>query len=379
MPRIVRRRTSASPSSSSDAKLLGTRRKFARARPVGRRDSANCCRTSPTIADDICHRQEHGDRRVQSRPGQAVRQHRLAAVRPAEHGRLGDVRHRQRIAGPARLRRAAIGPARPARRGAAVGQRLPADDLPGRAVPARPRADSRTWPARRGIDRRAAGQFVDAVNDLNRLRLDETGDPEIATRIAAYEMAYRMQIERPGADGPRGRKRRRRWPCTAPSRASRRSPTTACWPAGWSNAACASCSFITPTGTITATPATDLGKSLDDRCREVDQPAAALVKDLKRRGLLDSTLVVWGGEFGRTPMGEPRDTIGRDHHIDGYTMWLAGGGIKAGQTDRPDRRAGLLRRRRPSPRPRPAGDDPAPAGPRPLEADVSASRAATSA
>ena len=73
---------------------------------------------------------------------------------------------------------------------------------------------------------------------------------------------------------------------------------------------------------------THLGEPLDDRCREVDQPAAALVKDLKQRGLLDDTLVIWGGEFGRTPMGEPRDLVGRDHHIDAYTMWLAGGGIK---------------------------------------------------
>jgi uncharacterized protein (DUF1501 family) len=57
-----------------------------------------------------------------------------------------------------------------------------------------------------------------------------------------------------------------------------------------------------------------------------------LIKDLKQRGLLDETLVIWGGEFGRTPMGEPRELVGRDHHIDGYSMWMAGGGIKAGQT-----------------------------------------------
>jgi arylsulfatase A-like enzyme len=62
----------------------------------------------------------------------------------------------------------------------------------------------------------------------------------------------------------------------------------------------------------------------------VDQPAAALIKDLKQRGLLDSTLVMWGGEFGRTPMGEIRDTVGRNHHIDGFSYWLAGGGVKPG-------------------------------------------------
>ena len=60
------------------------------------------------------------------------------------------------------------------------------------------------------------------------------------------------------------------------------------------------------------------------------RPCAALVKDLKQRGLLDDTLVIWGGEFGRTPMGEARETIGRDHHIDAFTMWLAGGGVKPG-------------------------------------------------
>ena len=65
-------------------------------------------------------------------------------------------------------------------------------------------------------------------------------------------------------------------------------------------------------------------------CRDVDQASAALVRDLKQRGLLDETLVIWGGEFGRTPMGEIRETTGRDHHIDGYSMWLAGGGIETG-------------------------------------------------
>ena len=60
--------------------------------------------------------------------------------------------------------------------------------------------------------------------------------------------------------------------------------------------------------------------------------SAALVRDLKQRGLLDSTLVVWGGEFGRTPMGEKRDSVGRNHHIDAYTMWFAGGGVRPGQT-----------------------------------------------
>ena len=77
-------------------------------------------------------------------------------------------------------------------------------------------------------------------------------------------------------------------------------------------------------------PDNNLGKPLEDRCREVDQASAALVTDLKRRGLLDDTLVIWGGEFGRTPMGEVRLAVGRDHHIDAFTMWVAGGGTKKG-------------------------------------------------
>jgi uncharacterized protein (DUF1501 family) len=81
----------------------------------------------------------------------------------------------------------------------------------------------------------------------------------------------------------------------------------------------------------------NLDEGLDKVCRDVDQPMAALVRDLKQRGLLDSTLVIWGGEFGRTPMGEVREKVGRNHHIDAYTMWLAGGGVKPGisigQTD----------------------------------------------
>ena len=74
----------------------------------------------------------------------------------------------------------------------------------------------------------------------------------------------------------------------------------------------------------------NLEDSLDQVCRETDQASAALVLDLKRRGLLEDTLVIWGGEFGRTPMGEARATVGRDHHVDAFTMWLAGGGVKPG-------------------------------------------------
>ena len=81
---------------------------------------------------------------------------------------------------------------------------------------------------------------------------------------------------------------------------------------------------------------TEINKGIVKQCQATDQPAAALLKDLKQRGLLEDTLVVWGGEFGRTPMSEIRrpeeaDNAGRDHHPDGYSLWLAGGGIKGGQ------------------------------------------------
>ncbi|HEY2250162.1 MAG TPA: DUF1501 domain-containing protein [Planctomycetaceae bacterium] len=182
-----------------------------------------------------------------------------------------------------------------------------------------------------GIDAHRQKQFVDAVNDLNRLRLDDTRDPEISTRIAAYEMAYRMQSSAPelmslagetaetiGAYGAEPGKPSFANNCLLARRLVERGVRfVQLYHTDWDHH-----------GNV----GTELGKSLDERCKEVDQSAAALIKDLKTRGLLDSTLVVWGGEFGRTPQGEPRDLMGRDHHIEGYTMWLAGGGIKAGQT-----------------------------------------------
>ena len=79
----------------------------------------------------------------------------------------------------------------------------------------------------------------------------------------------------------------------------------------------------------------DLVTHLPNKCREVDKPISALLSDLKRRGMLDDTLVVWGGEFGRTPMNEARNGskfLGRDHHPDCFTIWMAGGGVKAGLT-----------------------------------------------
>ena len=172
-------------------------------------------------------------------------------------------------------------------------------------------------------------QFFDAVRDLNRLRLDAVGDPEIATRVAQYEMAYRMQSSAPElmdlsretpqtlrAYGAEANKPSFANNCLLARRLVERGVRfVQLYHTDWDHH---------------GNNDTHLGEPLDRICREVDQPSAALVADLAQRGLLDETLVVWGGEFGRTPMGEPRDHVGRDHHIDGYTMWLAGGGVKPG-------------------------------------------------
>lgn len=182
-----------------------------------------------------------------------------------------------------------------------------------------------------GIDRRRQSDFIDTVNQLNSMRLEKTRDPEIATRISAYEMAYRMQSSAPelmdlsgetketldlyGVDPAKPSYARN---CLLARRLIEKG-----------------CRFVQLYHTDWdhhGNKGTDLGESLDARCLETDQASAALVKDLKQRGLLEDTLVIWGGEFGRTPQGEPRDLIGRDHHIDAFTMWVAGGGAKPGVT-----------------------------------------------
>jgi hypothetical protein len=182
-----------------------------------------------------------------------------------------------------------------------------------------------------GFNHQRQGEFIAAVRGLNSARLDAVGDPEIATRIAAYEMAYRMQTSAPelmdisteteetvAAYGAEPGKVSFANNCLLARRLVERGVRfVQLYHTDWDHH---------------GNNDTHLGKPLEDRCREVDRPSAMLIKDLKRRGLLDETLVIWGGEFGRTPMGEPRDQIGRDHHVDGYTMWLAGGGIKRGQT-----------------------------------------------
>ena len=142
-------------------------------------------------------------------------------------------------------------------------------------------------------------------------------DPEIASRIASYELAFRMQIGRAGADRSVRRERRRRWTRTAstatdptikadrgggPGQYQAVRHATACSRGGWSSAACGSSTSFTPRGIITRTSTTNCAYNAG----MADQPVAALIKDLKQRGLLDETLVVWAGEFGRTPLGENR-------------------------------------------------------------------------
>lgn len=172
---------------------------------------------------------------------------------------------------------------------------------------------------------------LEAVRDLNLRRLAETGDPEISTRIASYEMAYRMQSSGPelinfAAEDPKTLEMYGAEPgarsfannCLLARRLIERDVRfVQLYHTDWDHH---------------GGPSENLGKPFDQRCEEIDRPCAALLKDLKQRGLLEDTLVVFGGEFGRTPMGEIRETVGRNHHIDAYTMWFAGAGIQAGQT-----------------------------------------------
>ncbi len=173
-------------------------------------------------------------------------------------------------------------------------------------------------------------QVVDAVSELNRKRLDATGDDEISTRIKAYEMAYRMQTSAPELMDTAGESRATldlygiRDPkessfarnCLLARRLVERGVRfVQLYDTNWDHH---------------GGPTENLEKHLPMKCRDIDQACAALVKDLKQRGLLEDTIVVWGGEFGRTPMGEVRESTGRNHHIDAFTMWFAGGGFKPG-------------------------------------------------
>jgi hypothetical protein len=183
----------------------------------------------------------------------------------------------------------------------------------------------------KGISPRQQERTIEAVTALNRARLDVTADPEIATRITAYEVAFRMQSSAPelidmGSETPETLKLYGAQPgkpsfannCLLARRLVERGVRfVQLYHTDWDHH---------------GGPGQTLARDLEEVCRDVDQPCAALIKDLKSRGLLEHTLVVWGGEFGRTPMGEIREAVGRNHHIDAMTMWLAGGGVKPGMT-----------------------------------------------
>jgi hypothetical protein len=186
-----------------------------------------------------------------------------------------------------------------------------------------------------GVSPEVRRQSLDAIKDLNEMNLKSAGDPEITTRIASYEMAYRMQSSVPDLmDIAREPQSIQEMYGTEPGKKSfanncllarrlveRGVRFVQLYHRGWDNHGTSS--------------GDDIVTRLSSLCRETDMAAAALIKDLKLRGLLDSTLVVWGGEFGRTPMNEARNRskfLGRDHHPRAFSMWMAGGGIKPGIT-----------------------------------------------
>ncbi len=178
----------------------------------------------------------------------------------------------------------------------------------------------------RGIDDRMQRESLDAIRELNQIKLGAVGDPEIATRIASFEMAYRMQATAPDVmDLSREPKHILEMYGAEPGQAS------------FANS-CLLARRLVERGVRFVQlfhEAWDqhgnLKKDLQANCLATDQACAALVKDLKQRGMLEDTLVIWGGEFGRTPMVQGGND-GRDHHPNAFTMWFAGGGMKPGLT-----------------------------------------------
>ncbi|MFG0333580.1 MAG: DUF1501 domain-containing protein [Maioricimonas sp. JB049] len=179
-----------------------------------------------------------------------------------------------------------------------------------------------------GVSRSQQQQLVESINQLNELRYQQVANPEIETRIAQMELAFRMQrsipelmdfsdeprhvLESYGTEGSDGSFAAN---CLLARRlAERGTRFIHLYHRGWDHHG-------------------DLTRYMDICCNLCDGPSAALVKDLKERGMLEDTLVIWGGEFGRTPMfqGKGKDP-GRDHHIRGFSMWMAGGGVKGGIT-----------------------------------------------
>jgi hypothetical protein len=182
-----------------------------------------------------------------------------------------------------------------------------------------------------GLDAETQRDTLDAVSKLDRGRLAVIGDPEIAARINSYEMALRLQTSAPELTNLHGE-----------SRATL--DLYGCDPDKPSFArACLLARRMVERGVRFVNiyhegwdAHSDVAGNVKKNCHDTDQGSAALVQDLKQRGMLDSTLVVWGGEFGRTPMVETNAalgrSLGRDHHPSAYTIWMAGGGVKAGLT-----------------------------------------------
>ncbi len=184
-----------------------------------------------------------------------------------------------------------------------------------------------------GLPRELRRQQMDALGQLNHLEAESFGDPETITRIQQYELAFRMQISVPEvmniADEPQdvldeygavpGEASFANNCLLARKLSEAGSRFVQLYDWGWD---------IHGTGSND-----DLITQFPKKCQEMDRPAAALIKDLKRRGLLDETLVIWSGEFGRTPMNQARNGsrfLGRDHHPGCFTVWMAGGGVKPG-------------------------------------------------
>lgn len=186
-----------------------------------------------------------------------------------------------------------------------------------------------------GMSRSLRRSTLDALGDLNRMQQERSGDPDTLSRIEQYELAYRMQTSVPEVmDISKEPDSIHTLYGTEPGKLSfanncllaRRLVESGVrfvqlydW--GWDHHGNAR--------------RTDIRYDLPDRARDIDRPTAALIADLKQRGLLDQTLIIWGGEFGRTPMRENRqgdktEYYGRDHHPFAFTMWMAGGGTKAG-------------------------------------------------
>lgn len=183
-----------------------------------------------------------------------------------------------------------------------------------------------------GVDRATQRRTLDLLGQLNRKRYEEIGVDDVLTRIEAYEMAYRMQARAPelmdlsgesaetleaygAAQIPDGSFASN---CLLARRLSERGVRfVQVYHSGWDHHS-------------------NVEQGVRNQCRQTDQACAALIQDLKQRGMLDDTLVVWGGEFGRTPMVEASAALGRsqgrDHHPQAFTMWMTGGGIRVGQT-----------------------------------------------